>query len=100
MRTDDKGPELRSLTEMIGELIMARIPALDAENMVFVRLHKVESSGIWVESHCYNQEMLEKFDMPVSATTLVLFVPFSSIAYIVSSIRTIALSETALGLGE
>ena len=100
METDDKEPQLPSLKEMIGKLIVARIPALDNENMVFVRLHKVEPSGLWVESHFYNQEMLEKFDMPVSSTTLVLFVPYSSIDYIVSSIRTIALSETAFGLGE
>ena len=85
---------------MIGEFIVARIPALDKEGMVFVRLHKVEASGIWIESHTYNQEMLERFDMPISTTTLILFVPFAAISYVVASVETIALSEPGLGLTE
>jgi len=34
------------LRHIIGKFIVARIPALDRENMVLVRLHKVEESGI------------------------------------------------------
>lgn len=53
-------PTVLSLREMVGTLILARIPVLDKENNVFVRLHRVEMSGIWVESKTFNQEMLEK----------------------------------------
>ena len=88
------------LRDMIGTFIVARIPALDHENMVLVRLRKVEASGIWVESQNFNETMLQKFGMAASATTLVLFVPFSGIEFIVSSVSFIALSETAFGLGE
>jgi hypothetical protein len=91
-------PSVKSLTEMIGDLIVARIPVLDEENKIVVRLHKVEQSGIWVESHAFNESMLEEYDMPVSVTSLLLFIPFSGIDYILSSIQTIALSETAFGL--
>lgn len=35
---------------MSGKFIVARIPALDRENLVLVRLHKVEVAGIWIES--------------------------------------------------
>lgn len=91
-------PTVLSLREMIGTLIVARIPALDEENNVFVRLHRVEMSGIWVESKTFNQEMLEKYEVPASITTLVLFIPFSGIDYIISSVECVALSETALGL--
>jgi hypothetical protein len=91
-------PTVLSLREMVGTLIVARIPALDKENNVFVRLHSVERSGIWVESKTFNQEMLEKYDVPASITTLVLFIPFSGIDYIISSVECVALSETALGL--
>ena len=35
---------------------------------------------------------------PASITTLVLFIPFSGIDYIISSVECVALSETALGL--
>ena len=85
---------------MIGKFIVARIPVLDGENMALVRLHKVEESGIWVESQSFNETMLQKFGMAASATTLVLFVPFSGIEFIVSSVSSIALSETAFGLSD
>lgn len=68
--------------------------------MVLVRLHKVEESGIWVESQSFNETMLQKFDMAASATTLVLFIPFSGIEFIVASVSSISLSEAAFGLGE
>jgi hypothetical protein len=88
------------LRHMIGKFIVTRIPALERENMVLVRLHKVEESGIWVESQSFNETMLQKFGMAASATTLVLFVPFSGIDFIVSSVGTIVLSEKAFGIGE
>lgn len=68
--------------------------------MVLVRLLKVEESGIWVESQNFNETMLQKFGMAASATTLVLFVPFSAIEFIVSSVNSTVLSETAFGIGE
>jgi hypothetical protein len=88
------------LRDMVGKLIVARIPVLDSENMVFVQLLRLEAAGLWIESHRFNAEMLEHFDMPVSSTTLVLFVPFCAISYIVSSMETVVLSEHALGLKE
>ena len=42
-------PSVKSLTEMIGDLIVARIPVLDKENKIVVRSHNVEPSGIWVQ---------------------------------------------------
>ena len=90
-------PRLRN---MLGKLIVARIPVLDGENMVLVRLLRVEESGIWVESQNFNETMLQKFGMAASATTLVLFVPFSGIEFIVSSVNSMVLSETAFGIGE
>ena len=51
---------------MIGKFIVARIPALDRENNVLVRLHRVEMAGIWVERKTFNQEMLEKYDIAAS----------------------------------
>ena len=91
-------PTVLSLREMVGTLIVARIPALDKENNVFVRLHRVDMGGLWVESKTFNQDMLDKYEIPASITTLVLFIPFSGIEYIISSVECVALSETALGL--
>lgn len=53
-------------------------------------------SGIWIESKTFNQDMLEKYEIPLSITTLVLFIPFSGIEYIISSVECVSLSETAL----
>jgi len=91
-------PTVLSLREMVGTLIVARIPALDKDNNVFVRLHRVDMGGIWIESKTFNQEMLEKNEIPASMTTLVLFIPFSGIEYIIASVECVSLSETALGL--
>ena len=91
---------LRTLEDMTGEMIVARIPALDQEDMVRVRLHKIEGSGIWIESQDFNEAMLKRVGMAASARGLVLFVPFSSIDFIVSSVSSPALSEAAFGLGE
>lgn len=88
------------LKELIGRLVVMKIPALDESELVFVKLLRLEAAGVWVESHRYNQEMLERYDMPESATTLVLFVPYASVAYVVSSVQKIALSESAFGLDE
>jgi hypothetical protein len=94
------GPLITTLKELVGKCIVARIPALDKENSVFVRLHKVETTGIWIESKTFNQEMLDKLEMAVSFTTLVLFVPFCGIDYIIGSVDSITLSEAAFGVGE
>jgi hypothetical protein len=72
---------------MLGKFIVARIPALDRENNVFVRLHRVEMAGIWIESKTFNQEMLEKYDIAASITTLVLFIPFNGLEYVISSVE-------------
>jgi len=93
-------PTVPSLREMVGTLIVARIPALDKENNVFVWLYRVEMGGIWIESKTFNEEMLEKYDVLASMTTLVLFIPFSGIEYIIASVESVTLSETALGLSD
>jgi len=88
------------LRYMIGKFIVTRIPALDRENMVLVRLHTVEASGIWIESQNFKETMLQNPGIVASVTTLVLFVPFSGIEFIVSSVGTSVLSEKAFGIGE
>jgi hypothetical protein len=88
------------LREMVGRLIVARIPALDPNDLIFVKLLRLEAAGVWIESHRYNAEMLERFDVPVSSTTLIQFVPFAAISYIVSSIEKTVLSGSAFGLDE
>jgi hypothetical protein len=75
-------------------------PALDQNDLVFVKLLRLEAAGVWIESHPYNAEMLDRLDAPVSSTTLIQFVRFAAISYIVSSIEKTALSKTVFGLDE
>ena len=89
---------MRTLKSMVGEIIMARIPALDKEEMVLVRLHMVEASGIWVESQDFTETVMSRCEIAASRTTVLMFVPFQGVDFILGSIDSIALSEKAFGL--
>jgi hypothetical protein len=91
---------MRSLKSMVGEMIILRAPVLDPEEMSLVKLHAVESSGLWIESQNFTDAMRKKLQLSSSATTLVLFVPFQSIQFIVGSKNSLCLSETAFGLSD
>ena len=89
---------MRTLKSMVGEIIMARIPALDKEEVVLVRLHMVEASGIWVESQDFTETVMSRCEIAASRTTVLMFVPFQGVDFILGSIDSIALSEKAFGL--
>lgn len=91
---------MQPLKSMVGEIIVARIPVLNPEEMALVKLHRVEANGIWIESQDFTDAMMKKCHMASSVTTLVLFVPFQNIQFIVGSLRSLSLSETALGLSQ
>jgi hypothetical protein len=88
---------MRSLKSMVGEMIILRVPVLDSEEMSLVKLHAVETNGIWIESQDFTDAMMKKLQLTASATTLVLFVPFQSIEFIVGSNNSLCLSERAFG---
>jgi hypothetical protein len=88
----------RPLKCLEGSMIVAFIPALDRKELSLVRLHKVEPAGIWIESQEFTERMMKQFAAAVSQTTLLMFVPFHGVSYIVSSIKAVSLSEEALGL--
>ena len=89
---------MRSLKSMVGEMIIIRIPALNQDEMSLVKLHGVEANGLWVESQDFTDSMMKKCNLAASITTVLLFVPFSSIEFIVGRYHSFALSETAFGL--
>ncbi len=89
---------MRSLKSMVGEMIIVRIPALNRDEMSLVKLHGVEANGLWIESQEFTDAMMKKCNLATSVTTTVLFVPFSSIDFVVGSRRSLALSEAAFGL--
>jgi hypothetical protein len=93
-----RGNSIRPLKSMVGEIIVVRTPALDEDEMTLVKLLGVEANGIWMESQDFTEAMMKKCNVSTSVTTLLLFVPFHRIDFIVGSIRALSLSEGALGL--
>lgn len=90
---------IRCLKSMEGECIVAKIRAF-ADDLVLVRLHRVEPHGIWVEHQAFTDEMMSRFGMASSTTSLVLFVPFASIDFVVGAVHELSLSEEAFGLND
>jgi hypothetical protein len=89
---------MRSLASMIGEIIIVRIPMLDADGMMLVKLHGIEAHGIWIESQDFTNVLMEKFHFSSSRTTPLILVPFDKLDFIIASLDSLALSEPALGL--
>jgi hypothetical protein len=89
---------MRSLASMVGEVIIVRIPLLDAEGMTLVKLHGIEDHGIWIESQDFTTDLMERFHFSSSRTTPLVFVPFAKIDFIIASIDSLSLSEPAFGL--
>ncbi len=97
LRPEGKIPNLKS---MEGELVLASIPALGKKDLYLVRLHSVEPSGIWIECQDYTDRMMKRFEMIASKTTLVIFVPFQGLKFLLGCTDGISLSETAFGLSD
>ena len=89
---------MRSLQSMIGEVVIARIPLLDADGVMLVKLHAVEANGLWVESQEFTNELMEKFQFSSSRTTPLVFVPFDEVDFIIAALESLSLSEPAFGL--
>ena len=89
---------MRSLANMIGEVIVVRIPLLDTDGMILVKLHGIEAQGIWIESQEFTNQLMEKFRFVSSRTTPLVFVPFDKVDFIIGSLDSLSLSESAFGL--
>ena len=89
---------MRNLASFIGEVIVARIPLLDTDGMMLVKLHGIEAHGIWIESQDFTNQLMEKFHFSSSRTTPLVFVPFDKVDFIIASLDLLSLSETSFGL--
>jgi len=87
---------MRSRANMIGEVILVRIPLLDTDGMILVKLHGIEAQGIWIESQEFTNQLMEKFRFVSSLTTPLVFVPFDKVDFIIGSLDS--RSEPAFGL--
>lgn len=89
---------MRTLASMVGEVIIVRIPVLDAEGMTLVKLHGIEAHGVWIESQDLTNELMAKFRCSTSRTTPIVFVPFAKLDFIIAALDSLSLSEPAFGL--
>jgi hypothetical protein len=85
---------------MVGEMLPIHSPSLEPNDLALVKLHALEPAGIWVEYQNYTDRMLKKFQQATSLTTLIVFLPWVKIDYIVTGIESVAISEEALGMWE
>jgi len=86
-----------ALRELIGEVILARIPAFNRENWVQAKLHGLEPAGIWIETAALTNYCLKARGTSIAEGAYVMFVPFAQILAIVSVAPGISLSDEALG---
>src|SRR6266699_3668198 len=87
-------PTLESLIDTTT-LIFAKV--LDENQPTVVKILGVEASGIWVESQKATEHWLKQFKRESSPKTLVWFLPFSQISWILGSEDYPAFSEKYLG---
>ena len=80
-----------------GTMVVASIPAI-GKDLCLVRLHKVESMGIWIESQRFTERLMTRCGVVMSKSTALMFVPYSAVAYVLCSVDRISLSERGLGL--
>jgi hypothetical protein len=87
------------LQQIEGHLVHARIPMLDhSKYLVEIRVHKVEESGLWIESNDLTQAVLQDLNEPALTRTPILFVPFQQIAFVVATAQGVSLSEQSFGV--
>jgi hypothetical protein len=90
---------MKILSEMVGQTTLVRSVVLDEQRPVVVKLIAVENgNGIWVESQDATDHWLAKLKLSSSPKTLVWFLPFVQIAWILGSEDYPALSEKSFGV--
>lgn len=86
------------LSKMVGEVVFGMVPRINTTVLQELKLHSVESGGVWVENQHLTDIMLRAVGYSGSSRTPVFFLPYSEIAFLVTSVEGQSLSETSLGL--
>lgn len=86
------------LIDYVGHTILIRSIPVNEERPAVVKLIDVDSGGIWVESQDATEHWLTELKKTSSPKTLVWFLPYAQISWILGSEDYPALSEKALGL--
>lgn len=91
---------LKSLRRLVGEIVIIRSSVVDPNDMSHVKLHQVDQEGVWIESQAFTDAMMQRCNLATSESTLIQFIPFARIDFIVASIDGTSLSTRAFGLSQ
>jgi hypothetical protein len=86
------------LADYVGQTLLIRCIPIDEERPTVVKLIDVEAGGIWIESQKVTDHWLAELKIASSPKTLVWFLPYAKISWILGSEDYPALSEKALGV--
>jgi hypothetical protein len=83
---------------MIGESIFARVPIIDPNKPTLLKLHGVETGGVWIEYEAFTQEILSESGAVEAPRTPVVFLSLDKIDFVVGFVESTVLSEKAFGV--
>ncbi len=84
---------MRTLSQMVGEDIVALVPFLDRVKLQRLKLLAIEPSGLWVESSKFTSGFMRTIKAQRAPKSLVVFFPFNQITLIMSSIEVPAVLD-------
>jgi hypothetical protein len=82
-----------SLESLVGSVVGMRVPIVHLENTIHAKIHRVESSGLWIESAEITDLLLTAASKTAAPRTLILFFPFSQIDFVTGYLDVPSLSE-------
>jgi hypothetical protein len=86
------------LSEFVGQTLTAWIPLIHTTHFQEVKLHGIDGGGVWIESQTITNQLLSIANVQDAPRTLVFFVPFHEIRFLMRSIDSPSLCEKAFGL--
>lgn len=87
-----------SLRNMVGQEIAVRIPCLKEDVHMNVILEAVDEAGIWINSKEINKQIFAESSIKASLKSIVVFVPFAKIDFVIGVSELAYLSEESLGV--
>lgn len=85
-----------SLNELIGQTIVALVPIFDPKIFKQFKLHAVETGGIWIENQEVTNTILGAAKRSAAPKTLIFFLPYQQISFVIGSLDVPSLSDQAL----
>ena len=86
------------LRQMVGETVKGVVLFIHQTRILDLKIHGIEFGGIWLECQNVTEGMLARIGEQSAPKTPIVFVPYSQIKFLLSSIDAPALSERGFGV--